>query len=305
MATNYSNIDDILNPGTTATHASLIDAPSTDDGTIIEPPQDDYSEPDESQEDIDVPYGFASDGKEESREADSESQPETDEYGNKGTPDNEVIRDRLARQAESLNRKHQQEIDSLRAQLTVNQSQAVQQASKDFEYDPNAQGDWKQQLKDFVKQTVSETATEERQAALQYKEIQIQKEFETKFTQGMSKFTDFVDVVSGQPITDAMTIATRGMKDPAAFIYAASKRAPQELQRIANIPDQYAQMVEMGKLEERMRQTKPGTKAPKPMTRTQGDVVIKHEKARDPSIEDLIAKSDAKRIAAMKARRAR
>ena len=122
----------------------------------------------------------------------------------------------------------------------------------------------------------------------------------------MDRFSDFKDVVGSQPITDPMTYALRGMNDPSAFIYAASKRAPQELQRISNISDPYVQMVEMGKLEERMRKTPMTTKAPRPVSKTVDNSSIPvQQKKGEPSIEDLIAHADAKRRAQLTSRRGR
>jgi hypothetical protein len=101
-----------------------------------------------------------------------------------------------------------------------------------------------------------------------------------------------------------MTLALRGMNDPAAFIYAASKREPQEIERISKLRDPYARMVEMGKLEERMRRNKPITKAPKPLGRTQEDLGIpQSKKSKEPTIEDLIAKADAKKLANIRPKR--
>ena len=53
---------------------------------------------------------------------------ETDEYGNEKEPENEVIRERLRKQAESLSRKHEAEIAELRTQLA--QQGASQQVQK-------------------------------------------------------------------------------------------------------------------------------------------------------------------------------
>jgi hypothetical protein len=88
-------------------------------------------------------------------------------------------------------------------------------------------------------------------------------------------------------------------------MYAAVNRSPEEIKRIANIADPYAQMVEMGKLEERMRKTKSTTKAPRPLSRTREDSSIAHKSDREPSIEDLIAQSDRKRTNLMKMNRRR
>jgi len=68
-----------------------------------------------------------------------------------------------------------------------------------------------------------------------------------------------------------MTYALRGLPDPAAFIYAASKRHPQELARISQIGDPAAQIMEMGRLEERMRKSAPSTKAPRPVSKSRDD----------------------------------
>lgn len=244
-------------------------------------------------------------GKESNQEEESEKeeQSHTDDYGNKKSTDNEVIRERLRKQAESMERRHHAEMEALRQQLTVNQSNQVKEASKDFEYDPDGQGDWQQQLKSFIKQTVSSMTQEEQIAQHRAREQQTQVHFETKFRQGMSNFEDFVEVVGTQPITDAMTVATRGMHDPASFLYAASKRAPEELARISKLPDPYAQIVEIGRLEERMRRTKQTTKAPRPVGRVNEDLTIPHKTDKKETIEDLIAKSDARRLAAQKARR--
>jgi hypothetical protein len=100
-----------------------------------------------------------------------------------------------------------------------------------------------------------------------------------------------------------MTIATRAMSDPAAFLYAAAKRHPTELQRISNISDPYVQMVEVGRLEERMRKNKPVSKAPRPLTQTREDATVEHKEAKEPSIEELMAQADNRRMAKMKARR--
>jgi hypothetical protein len=306
MATEYSSIDDLLVSGKTTTQPH---APEHQADTDSQPDFDgveDVTGDKAYQSDplIDGEYGMTQSDEPAEKEEPEEAHDDSDEYGNKEPTDNDVIRERLARQAESLKRKHQAEIDELRAQL-VNQgaSREVQQAAKDFEYDPNAKGDWQQQLASFVKQTVTNMQHEEVQKQQRAQEIRAHEEFQAKFHDGMSKFPDFVEVVSSQPISDAMTIATRSMKDPAAFLYAASKRHPQELQRIANISDPYAQIAEIGKLEERMRQTKPATKAPRPIARTQGDLSVPHNKKdREPTIEDLIARSDAKRLANMKQR---
>ena len=291
-----SNIDELLTSGKTSTQPE----------TPEHQPEVDYG--DESREDnSDLPEqsGDGSDLSDSQEEETLNTESDSlDEYGNKKSVDNEVIRERLKKQAESLERKHRAEIQSLRDQLAQQgASREVQQAAKDFEYNPDATGDWQQQLASFVKQTVNSMGEEKKQAEARAREQQVHAEFETKFRQGMSHFDDFVEVVGEQPISDAMTIATRGMKDPAAFLYAAAKRHPQELQRIAGLKDQYAQMMEMGKLEERMRKSKPGSVTPRPVGKTKEDMTIPHKNNKEPTIEDLIAHADAKRRAQLQARR--
>jgi hypothetical protein len=228
---------------------------------------------------------------------------EVDDYGNQKnasktyTEDevndriNQAVRDRLARLERNSN------------QQQPTQAQAQQASQQGFEYNSDSAESWQQQLENFVETTVNKMSQKQAHQAQQMKEQHAHAEFEQKFRNGMNKFNDYVDVVGAQPITDAMTIATRSMSDPAAFFYAASKRAPQELNRIAQIPDQYAQMVEIGKLEERMRQSKSTTKTPRPVARTQEDSSIPHKSDRQPTIEELIAKSDAKKRAQQNARR--
>jgi hypothetical protein len=251
----------------------------------------------------------SSDSFEETREGDlpdnvseEHEHAHLDEYGN-DTPApktyteaevneriNKAVRERLARG------NHEQ----------VPQQQVTQQAQANFEYNPESNDSWQTQLEQFVESTVDRMSQKRQQAQLQQQEKQAQVAFEEKMYQGMGRFSDFTDVVSGKPISDAMVMATRGMEDPAAFIYAASKRAPQELERIAKISDPYSQMMEMGKLEERMRKTKPGTNAPKPIGRTPEDTTNNAKpKSKEPTIEDLIARSDAKRRAQLNAKRGR
>ncbi len=292
-----TSIDDLLSGIKTSQHPETPENQYIDEPEIEEVEQEEYEEA----EPLD------NNEPDEDHEAEPEEKPkklrETDEYGNEQEPENEAIRERLARQA----RKHQAEIDSLRAQLSQQgASQQVQQAAKDFEYDPEASGDWQHQLANFVKQTVNSMSREKEEVQSRQQEATIQAEFEGKFRNGMNKFDDFVEVMDSLPfqISNPMTLATRAMSDPAAFLYAAAKRNPQELERISRLRDPYAQMTEMGKLEERMRKNKPTTKAPRPLGRTNEDSSMPvPKKNREPSIEDLIAKADTKKLARVKSRR--
>ena len=241
---------------------------------------------------------------ENSAETDAESKPEQelDDYGNeKAKPRmyteeevneriNKTVRERLAR--------------GNNTQQTQQNQPQNQQQGKDFAYDPESSENWEQQLERFVENTVSRMSQKQMQEQMRQQEAEAEMQFRDNFMNGMGRFADFKETVQQQPITDHMTMALRGIKDPSAFIYAASKRHPQELQRISQLKDPYSQIVEIGKLEERMRKTSAVTNAPKPVSRSQDDgVTIPKPKKKEDTIEDLIAKSDAKRQAALNARR--
>lgn len=303
MATETSSIDDFLMTGKTQSQPEAPehqyeggdDLPESS-GEIETQAQPEYE-----------PQSYGEEPEQEDAEPPQEEAKDFDEYGNeKAKPRvyteeevndriNKAIRDRLSRL------KSQEQPMPTQQQLT--------QAQQGFEYNPDAEGNWQQQLESFVEQTFNKINQRQITQAQQQKEQQAQFEFQEKFTQGMERFTDFRETVGAQPISDPMTYALRGMKDPAAFIYAASKRHPQELQRISQIPDGYAQMVEMGKLEERMRKTAPNkSNAPRPVSRLKEDTgmpIPKKKTGEGDSIEDLIAKADAKRQSQLNARRGR
>lgn len=281
------------------------DAPEYGDTDETPDPSDDNADDmDESDDNTDDEADEKPDSKES---ADSDVNYEEDEYGNKKERMSKGMKDRLDRKEKQHQREIEQrehELKILRQQL-ANQgaSGQVQKAAADFEYDPNDDSSWQQQLTEFVKQTVNSMQNDEQQKARQIKEEIAQREFHKKFTQGMDRFDDFREVVGSQPIDDAMTMSLRAMADPSAFIYAASKRHPQEIERISKLPDPYARMVEMGKLEERMRRNKPSTKAPRPLGRTKEDATTKvTPKEKDTSGDDLLAKADAKRLAGVRNR---
>lgn len=298
---SISSIDDLLAGG-----AGNSQQPATpeyqDEPAPIE--EVDHDEPDSFEEVAEEIEHDSSTDYDDEDVADDKPKKEVDEdeYGNSKEPENEAIRERLARQA----RKYEAELEALRSQLAQQgASREVQQAAKEFEYDPDASGDWQQQLASFVKQTVNSMTREQEEAKSRQQEIAAQQAFEAKFREGMNRFDDFRDVMENLPfeITNPMTLATRAMDNPAAFLYAAAKRNPQELERISKIRDPYAQMTEMGKLEERMRKNKPTTKAPRPLGRTPEDATINTpKKSKEVDGDDLLAKADAKRLATVRTR---
>jgi hypothetical protein len=234
---------------------------------------------------------------------------EEDEYGNQKERMSKGMKDRLDRKEKQIQREREQynqEINALRAQLAQQgASHEVQQAAKDFEYNPDGEGDWQQQLAQFVRHEVKSMARNEEAEQARQRDAQVQEEFERKFAEGMNKFDDFREVIRALPceISNPMTLATRSMDNPAAFFYAAAKRRPQELERISKLRDPYGQMMEMGKLEERMRRNKPTTKAPRPLGRVAEDATGKVKpKEKDSSGDDLLARADSRRLASVKQR---
>ena len=182
-----------------------------------------------------------------------------------------------------------------RGQFKENQpiQQQAQQAPQESAPDNAGDDDWQTQLEGFIDKTIEKKKTQAQEREWRQQQEQTQAEFETKFSSGMTKYKDFENVVSGKPITNSMMMATRSMKDPAAFIYAASKMQPAELDRIARLPDAYQQATEMGRLHERMVKARDQvSKASKPTTTPKGDMPAKGSEHR--SVDDRI-RMDAKR----------
>jgi hypothetical protein len=151
--------------------------------------------------------------------------------------------------------------------------------------------DWQAQLYDVIDQRLSQRDKQVQEQQWQRQEQENQAQFEVRFNQGMSKYNDFEQVVSGKPLTPQMVIATRGMQDPAAFIYAAAKTQAPELERISRIQDPISQVVELGRLEERMRKSRASvSQAPRPIDIIKGDVPDKVE--RKWSIDDKLRQAE-------------
>ena len=303
-----SSIDDLLLGGKTPQHPETPENPYLDGPEEIE--ELDQDEPDYG-DDEPEPKGKHMD--EPDDDSDLEDEPEEDhtkdldEYGNeKPKPRmyteeehrdlvNQAIRERVA------------QFKRNNPDVPVN-NQAEQQLHKNaqgFEFDPNSEQSLPQQLESFIEQTVSRMTQKEQQRQQQANEQQLHTDFEEKMINGMGRFDDFQTVVGNLPfeIDTSMIFGTRGMADPAAFLYAAAKRNPQELERISKIRDPYAKIAEMGRLEATMRRNKQTTKAPRPLSRTVEDSTAPQPKKKtEPTIEDLIAKSDARKLQRMKGR---
>lgn len=295
---NVSNLDDIL---------------LGSQSTPVEPSHQEPLENNayETEENNEEPHAVDFQGSnyesEESEETEAQSTNE-DEYGNQEPIENEGVRKRLAK----LSQKHasetlalRNEIDLLKSQLTNREQQQFNAAERQgFEYDPNSADDWQVQLRSFIQSTVQSMGMEQARAQQAKIEAQEQARFESRFKSDMARFDDFEDVMTGiqSTITDNMVRATSDMENPAAFLYAAAKRAPQELERISKLPTAIAQVRAIGALESSLRKTTTGTKAPRPISPTKGDAALERPKAKqlDPNadgyIEKLIQQSENKKI---------
>lgn len=305
---SISSIDDLLMGGSSAQQPMPPEEKFQDEPEPIEeleheddaPQYDDEPEQDDSSDDDD-PYGD-----DEPQEKPKKKEVEVDEYGNEQAPPRMYTE---AEHKELLNKAIRERFERFQRNnpdiTPVVSQQQVQAQSKGFEFDPDSEQSLPQQLESFIEQTVSKMTSKRDENERMAREQQAQAEFEEKFTHGMSKFSDFREVMLSLPfeISNPMTLATRSMENPAAFLYAAAKRNPGELERISKLRDPYAQMAEIGKLEERMRKNKPTTKAPRPLGRTQEDATVKAKpKQKDTSGDDLLAGADAKRLAMVRSR---
>ena len=317
MANAPHNVDDLLNKKLTPAPVTVTNqVEPTESQSISEEPAEKSEEKSESEEKLTFTERFHRDKAEalgitdensekiepeiEEKEQEPEEKPqklenkakeseETDEYGNelpkaRTYTEEEVqrmIRDRLSRGK------------------AVEQPQPTQQQVQDanqkgFEVDPNSADSWETQLSNFNDKWYEGKQKKEQENHWKAQEQHKQAEFEAKMGVGMQRYKDFAQVLGDKPITNAILLSARGMKDPAAFLYAAAKQAPKELERIAQITDPYQVAAEVGRLEERMRKARTTSQAPRPLTRTKSDIAVKNNEGVKPSLDQLI-QSDAKR----------
>lgn len=229
---------------------------------------------------------------EETEEETTQENSSVDEYGNELLEATQES-PKMYTQAE-LNERINEAIRDRLSRLKNNQ-QPNREAENESKPDDMSEADWQKELTKFIENTFDNISHKKQEQERQLKEQQALQEFETKFQQGMGKFKDFQEVVAHQPITDAMTLATRGMQDPAGFLYAASKRASDDLNRISQIRDPYAQMVEMGKLEVKLKTTKHTTNTPRPLGKVRDDVGKGYTGTTKQSVDDLIRESEMRR----------
>ncbi len=242
---NVSNIDGLLAQVASEPVPSFLDTDALDARDII---TDDAPEP-ETVKDV------------EHQEAPKE-EPEvaTDDYGMEVTKKERVytesevqdmIRDRLSRVKQAP-------VEPVPAYQTEPAQPVMDNASNES---------WEAQLDAVIDARLSTREQQRQQLQWQQEQQEQQAQFEVKFNQGAAKYSDFEGVVYGKPLTPQMVLATRGMSDPAAFIYAASKTQASE---------------------------------PKPIDSIKGDVVEKQDRTRN--IDDKII-ADEQRLRKERARR--
>lgn len=217
---------------------------------------------------------------------DSEEESTFDDYGQKTNK-----KEKLYTQAEVEQMMRDR---NKRGEFAKKEDSSHEEPRNDGHNDDESEG-WEEQFETLVDKSITKREKKIQEQQWKQRAEQEQAEFEIKFNTGAAKYSDFESVVIGKPITAQMAMATKAMKDPAAFIYAAAKTQAHELDRISKIVDPLVQAVEIGKLEERMRKGRvSNTAAPKPMDGVKGDVA--HDKVKPRSVDDILREEANKQM---------
>ncbi len=251
------------------------------------PPADEYLSSEETpDEKPNVPRGTLDDqkGDDSPSKKTAESSP-IDEYGNPTAKPRTYTEEEHRNEVERIVRERLSRVRQPEQPQPTRQE--AKKASEDFQPDPNSEESWEVQLESFIEKTIDKRQSRYAEQEWRQQEAQRQADFESRFTSGMGKYQDFNQAVSGKPITNDMMFATRSLDNPAAFVYAASKLHPQELERISKIRDPYAVSAEIGRLHERMvREKKAISQAARPLEAAKGDMPSGVPK--QPSIDERI-----------------
>ncbi len=272
--------------------ADVDDAPSEEKLTHLEQFRKDKEEYLAKQGEGTQEDGKADDLSHANKIDDNSHTDEVDDYGNKVPKSKTYTEEEVQAMIRKRLKLHHEERQTQEQRPTVQELRDKHLTNEEFQHEQSSEQPWEVQLESHIKQTVQKIETEKQQHAWQAEQQRAQADFEHRFTGGMAKYADFSEVVSGKPITNGIMMAARSMPDPAAFIYAAAKQQPKELERIAAITDPYVLAAEVGRLEERMKKARLVSKAPKPPTKTRGDIADKGNVRGN--LDDLI-RSDAKR----------
>lgn len=205
-----------------------------------------------------------------------------------GIPEESIQKEEPKYTDSDVNKMIRDRLDRMKQTASPAQVDAI---AKEMKSDPNDQDAWKQEFIDIVKQVNKEENQKSERQKMEQDEIKRQSEFESKMNSGETKYKDFWKILNTAPITPTIMIGAREMEDPASFLYAASKLYPDELGKIAKMDNPAALMVQLGKLEERMKRNAKTTAAPRPLTPMRGDfhgedAPQKHEPTIDERIQD-------------------
>jgi hypothetical protein len=228
--------------------------------------------------------GAASSVEAEASEQSTEGQEDgkkVDEYGNeyeeKTSISIEEHRKILEEQKRAANERMNQEI---RRRLEKNKGDELSDPYVTQQAQPQGEQsqqdiDWEKELDNYIGEAVNRTLTTREQKAkeqeIQRKAQEEMSKFEQKFNSGVERYDDFVQALESAPLKPSMLIATKSMKDPAAFWYHASKTKNEDLKRIAALENPVDQAVELGRLESSMRKGNSATQASKPPASVSGD----------------------------------
>lgn len=279
-ATNMSNVDDILSGIQSGAHTHN----DTDD--VYEESEDVPMDTEEKTEsESDKPNSVTEDevktaneyGIEESEPTQEAPPPPPKERYYTQDEVQQMMRDRLERQARNLQPKDEEQSES---------------------------DDWREDLRKYISTTLREEQEQINNARAREQSEREFNEMAYKFQTGATRFPDFANVVSKAGFTNEMTKAGLHFDDSAAFFYAAAKLMPAEVKRIAKLPSAERQIIELGRLDEKLRASTTNNSkkqaASRPISKVRGDGVTEKEKSEP--VGDILAAEDARRSKSLRDR---
>jgi hypothetical protein len=271
MAVVMSNVDDKLVAGNNVNVE--VEEPKVEVEIKADEPKNE-----ETKVSDDMPYGVP----EVESKAEAAAAPNKDEFGN------EVSRGEIE---EPKGRTYSEEEVN---RIVRDRLKRTEEGKKQEVQPEQNEENWEQEFENKVEETLYKVSQREQAKIREQKEREALGRLESNIHQSMARYKDFKQVVDKAHISDTMVKATKGFKDPGAFLYAASKMQGKELERISRLDDPIDQAAEIGKLEERMRKLKGASQSPRPMSDIKGDITNR-ENVR-PSVDDLIRKDQIKKF---------
>lgn len=251
-----------------------------------------------NEKNVDESYNNSNQG--ESQEESQDDSKKVDEYGNEYTERKEISIEEHKKILEDYKRASNERMNQeIRRRLEKNKnSQQYDNAPQDdYQQTTDSQSsgseniDLDAELDKFLDEAFERRLTtreKEKQQELQrQKATEEMSKFQKKFDSGVERYDDFVETLDGASVKPSMLVASKNMKDPAAFWYHAAKNRSEDLSRIASLENPVDQAVELGRLEADMRKGRSVTQAGKPPTQVSGDTgSYKPEKSIDSMIMD-------------------